>query len=174
MMNTTLKKQIPSPSLYYTTTETMMPHKGKWWDAEQKETRKERKERAKWECLALRLVPSSLSSHLLALTSQFLLESRSNLRWGHQHASNLTTILPLDGTVSTDDIALFQQIHNDSTGTVDPGVLAEVVGARELLATLTAREWLVLCVKGSEVSLQVLLTTEPSAARWNVADEGLW
>jgi len=29
MMNTTLKKQIPSPSLYYTTTETMMPHKGK-------------------------------------------------------------------------------------------------------------------------------------------------
>jgi len=54
---------------------------------------------------------------------------------------------------------------------VGPGVLREIVGAGEFLATLIAREGLILRVQGPEVSLEVFLASEASCAQ--VADESL-
>lgn len=49
--------------------------------------------------------------------------------------------------------------------------MAEIIGARKLLATIGALEWLVVSVERAVVPLQVLLATEAAAAKG--ADEGL-
>jgi hypothetical protein len=61
--------------------------------------------------------------------------------------------------------------HDNSAGTVSTLVLAEVVTAAELLATVSALEGLVVGVKGAVVTLEVFLATE--ATRAKSADEGL-
>lgn len=61
--------------------------------------------------------------------------------------------------------------HDDSAGTVGALVLAEVVAAAELLATVGALERLVVSVKRAVVTLQVLLAAE--ATRAESADESL-
>lgn len=68
-------------------------------------------------------------------------------------------------------VRVVDQVHNDSAGAVCTRVLGEVVGARELLATLVALEGLVLSVQRAVVTLQVLLSSEPSVAQ--LADKGL-
>jgi hypothetical protein len=50
-------------------------------------------------------------------------------------------------------------------------MLSEVVGARELLATVGALEWLLTSVKRTVVALEVFLTAELAAAK--IASEGL-
>lgn len=61
--------------------------------------------------------------------------------------------------------------HDNSAGTVSALVLAEVVAAAELLATVGALEGLVMSVKRAVVALEVLLATEAAGAK--SADEGL-
>lgn len=61
--------------------------------------------------------------------------------------------------------------HDDSAGAVSALVLAQVVGAAELLAAVGALEWLLVGVERAVVALEVLLATE--AARAESADEGL-
>lgn len=61
--------------------------------------------------------------------------------------------------------------HDHGAGTVSTLVLAEIVRTRELLATVGALERLVVSVERAVVPLEVLLTTEATAAE--SADEGL-
>jgi hypothetical protein len=66
---------------------------------------------------------------------------------------------------------LSEDTHDHGAGAVSALVLAEVVRARELLATVGALERLVVSVEGTVVTLEVFLTTE--ATRAESADEGL-
>jgi len=66
---------------------------------------------------------------------------------------------------------LGEDAHDHGAGTVSALVLAKVVGARELLATVGALERLVVGVEGTVVTLEVFLTTETTRAE--SADEGL-
>lgn len=68
-------------------------------------------------------------------------------------------------------LAVLEDAHDDGTAAVGAGMLSKVVGARELLATLVALEWLVLSVERAVVTLEVLLTTEPTGAE--CADKSL-
>jgi len=61
--------------------------------------------------------------------------------------------------------------HDDCSGTVGTLVLAQVVGTRELLAAVSALEWLVVSVEGTVVTLEVFLAAEAAAAK--SADECL-
>ena len=63
------------------------------------------------------------------------------------------------------------QVHDNGARAVSASVLGKVVRARELLATLVALEGLILSVQGPVVTLEVLLSSEPSVAQ--LADEGL-
>ncbi len=68
-------------------------------------------------------------------------------------------------------LRVVNQVHDDGAGAMGARVLGEVVGARELLATVAALEGLVMGVERPVVALEVLLAAEPAVA--DVADEGL-
>lgn len=68
-------------------------------------------------------------------------------------------------------LGVVNQVHDDSTRAVRTGVLRQVVGAGELLATFVALKGLLLGVQRAVVALEVLLSAEATGAE--LADEGL-
>lgn len=73
--------------------------------------------------------------------------------------------------VRSSHVGVIDQVHDDGARSMGACMLGEVVGARELLATLVALEGLVVGVEGPVVALQVLLSAEATVAE--LADEGL-
>ena len=61
--------------------------------------------------------------------------------------------------------------HDHGASSVSTLVLGEVVGARELLAAVSALEGLLVSVERAVVALEMFLTTEPAVAQ--LADESL-
>ena len=93
------------------------------------------------------------------------------LALGGDHTAVVTAIHTVHWLVHVSLCRLGKDTHDHSTGTVSALVLAEVIGARELLAAVGALEGLVVSVKRSVVTLEVFLATE--AARAEGADECL-
>lgn len=75
------------------------------------------------------------------------------------------------GVVHAHELGIVDQVHDKRAGAVGTSVLRQVVGARELLATLVALERLVVSVERTVVALEVLLAAEAAVA--DVALEGL-
>lgn len=69
------------------------------------------------------------------------------------------------------DLAVFEDTHDDCSTAMSAGMLCQIVTTGELLATLIALEWLVVCVERAIVAFEVFLTTE--ATRAKVTNEGL-
>jgi len=93
------------------------------------------------------------------------------LALGGDHTAVVAAIHAVHWLVHVRLSRLSEDAHNHGAGTVSALVLAEVVGARELLATVGALERLVVGVERAVVTLEVFLTTE--ATRAESADEGL-
>lgn len=74
-------------------------------------------------------------------------------------------------TAIVGQLAVFEDTEDHGAAAVGACVLGEVVTTGELLAALVALEWLVLCVEGAVVALEMFLATEATVAE--LADEGL-
>jgi len=92
------------------------------------------------------------------------------LALGGDHAAVVASIHTVHWLVHV-AVGLGEDAHDHGTGTVGALVLAEVVRARELLATVGALERLVVGVERAVVTLEVFLATEAAGAE--SADEGL-
>ena len=92
------------------------------------------------------------------------------LALGGDHAAIIASIHTVHGLVHVTS-GLVKNTHDHGTGTVSALVLAEVVGAGELLAAVSALERLVVGVERAVVTLEVFLATEAAGAE--SADEGL-
>jgi hypothetical protein len=92
------------------------------------------------------------------------------LALGGDHAAVVASIHTVHGLVHVTG-GLVENAHDHGTGTVSALVLAEVVGARELLTAVSALERLVVGVERTVVTLEVFLATEAAGAE--SADEGL-
>ena len=104
---------------------------------------------------------------------------RSWWRWrelllalGTDQAACLAAVDRLDGClVHLVLVWLSEHAHDHSAGAMGALMLAEVVGARELLTAVGALEWLVVGVERPVVALEMFFTSETAAAER--ADERL-
>ena len=121
------------------------------------------------------LVRSLALLALVALVSRRLARAARDLRGNLEENLAICRIIAHAGVghgrALVRDLALSEQVHDNSTRAVGAGMLGEVIAAGELLAALVAGERLVLGVERTVVALEVLLTAEPAVAE--LADEGL-